>query len=346
MPNELLIPKNYQPFLNVQQTEQAIKLVKDTFQERLSTALCLRRVTAPLFVLKGTGINDDLNGTERKVTFPVKDMSEAPAEVVNSLAKWKRLALAEYDIHEGYGLYTDMNAIRPDEDLDNIHSLYVDQWDWEKNISIKNRSLDTLKSTVEKIYDVLKQTEYAVYEYYPDIKPVLPEKITFIHSEDLLADYPDLSPKDREAAVTKEYGAVFVIGIGGNLANGEPHDGRAPDYDDWVSPTTTGHKGLNGDILLWNPILKISFEISSMGIRVDKKALLEQLKIAGAENRLEYYFHKKLVNEEIPLSIGGGIGQSRLCMFFLRKAHIGEIQTSIWPEDMKKECKSSNIFLL
>ncbi|NBC83858.1 MAG: aspartate--ammonia ligase [Bacteroidetes bacterium] len=346
MAKNLIIPDDYKNLLNVHETEQAIKLIKDTFQDNLSSSLRLRRVTAPLFVLKGTGINDDLNGVERKVTFPIKDLNEADAEVVNSLAKWKRMALAEYDIPQGYGLYTDMNAIRPDEELDNIHSLYVDQWDWELNISPQQRNLAFLKSIVEELYEVLKRTEFVIYEHYPELTPILPDSIKFIHSEDLLADYPDLSPKEREAAVVKEHGAVFVIGIGGKLANAEPHDGRAPDYDDWSTTTTPGHKGLNGDILLWNPILKIAFEISSMGIRVDREALLEQLNISGAEERKAYMFHKKLLNEDLPLSLGGGIGQSRLCMYFLRKAHIGEIQTSIWTEEMINTCKQKGIFLL
>lgn len=338
--------KNYISLLDLKQTELAIKLVKDTFQDNLSSELKLRRVTAPLFVLKGTGINDDLNGVERKVTFPIKDLNGCEAEVVNSLAKWKRLALADYGLQHDYGIYTDMNAIRPDEELDNLHSLYVDQWDWEKVISPAQRNVKYLKFIVRKIYEVLKRTEFVVYENYPQIKPILPDEITFIHSEDLLDLYPNLSPKARETAYVKEKGAIFVIGIGGELANGEPHDGRAPDYDDWISPTIDGKKGLNGDIILWNPVLEIAFEISSMGIRVNKETLTEQLKITKNTDRSELFFHKRLLNGELPESIGGGIGQSRLCMYFLRKAHIGEIQSGIWPTEMIEDCKKSGIILV
>lgn len=330
-------PKNYSSLLDAQQTEHAIKLIKDTFEQNLSVGLCLRRVTAPLFVLKGTGINDDLNGTERKVTFPVKALNDQQAEVVNSLAKWKRMALAKYDMKPGYGVLTDMNAIRPDEDLDNIHSLYVDQWDWERTISAEDRNISFLRLMVKRIYDVLKHTEYVVSEDYPQIKPILPEKITFITSEELLQKYPNLTAKQREYEITKECGAVFLIGIGDELSNGEKHDGRAPDYDDW---------SLNGDILLWNPVLENSFEISSMGIRVDAKAMEYQLAKAHAEERKTLLFHSKLLNGELPLSIGGGIGQSRLCMFFLRKAHIGEVQSSLWGEEVVEECKKNNIFLI
>ncbi len=337
MTDKLFIPKNYTPVLDLQQTELAIKLIKDNFEKSLSVGLCLRRVTAPLFVLKGTGINDDLNGTERKVTFPVKDLNDQQAEVVNSLAKWKRMALAKYNIKPGHGVLTDMNAIRPDEELDNIHSLYVDQWDWERTIAPEERDLSFLRLIVKRIYDVLKHTEYLVSEEYPQIQQILPEKITFITSEELLQKYPNLTPKERENAATKEFGAVFLIGIGDELTNGQKHDGRAPDYDDW---------SLNGDILLWNPVLESSFEISSMGIRVDAKAMEYQLKKAGAENRKELMFHKMLLNCELPLSIGGGIGQSRLCMFFLRKAHIGEVQSSLWPQEMVETCAKNNIPLI
>lgn len=285
MANSLFIPKNYQSPLNLKQTEQAIKLIKDTFEHNLTAELRLRRVTAPLFVLKGTGINDDLNGTERKVTFPIKGLNDQQAEVVNSLAKWKRLALAEYEIPPGYGILTDMNAIRPDEDLDNIHSLYVDQWDWERTMKENERDLDFLKYIVKKIYEVLKRTEFIISEEYPQIIPVLPEEITFFHAEELLQMYPDKTPKERETIVTKQYKAVFVIGIGHELANGEKHDGRAPDYDDWSTPTGNGNVGLNGDILLWNPILESAFEISSMGIRVNPEAMNYQLQKAHAEDR-------------------------------------------------------------
>jgi len=342
----LMLPKNYTCSLDLKQTEKAIKLVKDTFQENLSSEFKLRRVTAPLFVLKGTGVNDDLNGVERKVTFPVKQLDDREAEVVNSLAKWKRMALADYDIEESFGIYTDMNAIRPDEDLDNLHSLYVDQWDWELVISEKERNLEYLKKVVNKIFEVLKRTEFVVYENYPEFVPSLPKEIKFIHSEELLEMYPKLTPKERETEITKEYGAVFIIGIGGVLADGKPHDGRAPDYDDWTSLTEKEYRGLNGDILLWHPVLGIAFEISSMGIRVDREVLLKQLEISGAKDRKELIFHKRLLNDELPLSVGGGIGQSRLCMYFLRKAHIGEIQSGIWPQEMIDECKNHGIVLI
>jgi aspartate--ammonia ligase len=346
MSENLFIPKDYSPLLDLKQTEHAIKTVKDGFQTALSTELQLRRVTAPLFVLKGTGINDDLNGIERPVSFPIKDMGDATAEVVHSLAKWKRMMLADYGIENGYGLYTDMNAIRPDETLDNIHSLYVDQWDWERKIEKENYNLDFLKYIVRKIYEVMKRTEFIVFERYPQIRPILPHDITFIHTEDLQEQYPDLSPREREDQAAKEYGAIFLIGIGSVLKNGEKHDGRAADYDDWSTPTGNGHKGLNGDIIVWNPILERAFEISSMGIRVSPDALKHQLALEGQEERLELYFHQRLLNSDLPLSIGGGIGQSRLCMFFLRKAHIGEIQAGIWPEQMVKNCKENNIILV
>ena len=319
-------------------TEQGIKLIKDFFQENLSTELRLRRVTAPLFVLQGLGINDDLNGVERPVTFPIKDLGDQKAEVVHSLAKWKRLTLAEYNVKPGYGVYTDMNAIRADEELDNLHSLYVDQWDWEAVVTKEQRNVAFLKSIVERIYAAIRRTEYLVCETYENIKSFLPEQIHFIHSEDLLQMYPDLSPKEREDAICKKYGAVFIIGIGGKLSNGEKHDGRAPDYDDWSTVAENGKEGLNGDILIWYPVLERSFELSSMGIRVDKESLLRQLKIEGKEDREQLYFHRRLLADELPLSIGGGIGQSRLCMVLLHKAHIGEIQASIWPEEMRREC--------
>jgi aspartate--ammonia ligase len=297
-------------------------------------------------VLKGTGINDDLNGIERPVTFAVKEMNDAKAEVVHSLAKWKRLMLAHYGIPVGYGIYTDMNAIRPDEELSNIHSLYVDQWDWEKVITAKQRDIEYLKKVVNQIYAVLLRTEFVVYENYPTIKPVLPEEITFIYSEELVQRYPKLTPKEREHEITKAFGAVFIIGIGGKLSNGMEHDGRAPDYDDWTTPNSGGYKGLNGDILIWNPVLQQSLELSSMGIRVDKAAMLRQLELAGANDRKELLFHKKLLKDELPLSIGGGIGQSRLCMYFLRKAHIGEVQASLWPEEMIQQCAEHNIYMV
>lgn len=343
---KLFIPKNYQPVLNLKQTEKAIKLVKDSFQEDLSAELRLRRVTAPLFVMQGTGINDDLNGIERPVSFPVKELDDKKAEVVQSLAKWKRMSLADLEIEEGYGLYTDMNAIRPDEELDNIHSLYVDQWDWERVINQDERNLDFLKKIVRKIYTVLLRTEFTVFEHYPQIKPILPEEITFIHAEELEAQYPVLTPKERELKAAKQYGAIFIIGIGGVMPGGEKHDGRAPDYDDWTTETINGFKGLNGDIVIWNPVLESAFEISSMGIRVDEGALLHQLAITGTEERKNLYWHSRLLNGELPLSIGGGIGQSRLCMYFLRKAHIGEIQSSIWPDEMIKTCAENQIHII
>ncbi len=344
--SNLIKPKGYSPLLDMKQTEQGIKLIKDFFQQNLSTELRLRRVTAPLFVLQGLGINDDLNGVERAVTFPVKDLGDAKAEVVHSLAKWKRLTLAEYEIEPGYGIYTDMNAIRADEELDNLHSLYVDQWDWEAVITPAQRNLDFLKSVVTRIYSAILRTEYLTCETYPQLKPFLPTDIHFIHSEDLLQMYPDLNAKEREDAITKQYGAVFIIGIGGKLSNGEKHDGRAPDYDDWSTENADGKSGLNGDILIWNPVLGRSFELSSMGIRVDKAALNRQLALTGEEARKELYFHQQLLNDKLPLSIGGGIGQSRLCMVLLHKAHIGEIQASIWSDAMRKECEAAGMPLI
>ncbi len=344
--SKLIKPDNYKSLLDMRQTEQGIKLIKDFFQTNLSTELRLTRVTAPLFVLKGLGINDDLNGVERPVTFPIKDLGDAKAEVVHSLAKWKRLTLADYAIEPGYGVYADMNAIRADEELDNLHSLYVDQWDWEAAMTREQRNLDFLKTTVRRIYSAIKRTEFLVYERYPGIKPFLPEDIYFIHSEDLLQMYPDKSAKERENLICRKFGAVFIIGIGAKLSNGEPHDGRAPDYDDWTSMNSDGRHGLNGDILIWYPVLNRAVELSSMGIRVDKEALLRQLEITGQQKRKDLYFHKKLLNGELPLSIGGGIGQSRLCMILLHKAHLGEIQASIWPEEMIDECAALGITLI
>ena len=344
--SKLIKPSHYESLLDRRQTEQGIKLIKEFFQQNFSTELRLRRVTAPLFVLKGLGINDDLNGVERAVAFPIKDLGDAQAEVVHSLAKWKRLTLAEYQLPPGYGIYTDMNAIRADEELDNLHSLYVDQWDWEMVIQKENRTLAFLKDIVERIYASIRRTEYLTCETYPQLKPFLPEKIHFIHAEELLSMYPDKTPKEREEAICKACGAVFVTGIGGELSNGEKHDGRAPDYDDWSTVAEDGRKGLNGDILIWNPVLECSFELSSMGIRVDKESLLRQLKTEHEEQRSQLYFHQRLLNDELPLSIGGGIGQSRLCMILLHKAHIGEIQASIWPDDMRRECSRLGIRLI
>lgn len=344
--SKLIKPEGYKPLLDMKQTEQGIKLIKEFFQQNISTELRLRRVTAPLFVLKGLGINDDLNGVERAVTFPIKDLGDARAEVVHSLAKWKRLSLAEYEVEPGYGIYTDMNAIRADEELDNLHSLYVDQWDWEAVITDEQRTAGYLRDVVERIYAAIRRTEYLTCETYPQIKPFLPEKITFVHSEELLQMYPDLTPKEREDAICKKYGAVFIIGIGADLSNGEKHDGRAPDYDDWSTVAEDGRQGLNGDILIWYPVLGRSFELSSMGIRVNKESLVRQLTLTGKEDRQSLYFHQKLLNDELPLCIGGGIGQSRLCMVLLQKAHIGEIQASIWPEEMRKECKDWGMQLI
>lgn len=342
----LIKPSSYKPLLDLKQTELAIKQVKDFFQLNLSAELRLRRVTAPLFVLKGTGINDDLNGTERPVSFPIKDMQEQQAEVVHSLAKWKRLMLADLNIEHGFGIYTDMNAIRPDEEMGNIHSLYVDQWDWERVMSKEERNIDFLKNIVSRIYGAILRTEYLVCEMYPEIKPYLPQEITFIHTEELLQLYPNLSPKERENKIVEKHKAVFIVGVGGLLANGEKHDGRAPDYDDWSTKTENGFAGLNGDIMVWNPVLNQALELSSMGIRVDKEALLRQLKMTNQEARLDLYFHKRLVEDTLPLSIGGGIGQSRLCMFLLRKAHVGEIQASLWPDQHRKDCAFSGITLI
>ena len=342
----LIIPEHYKPLMSMRQTEQGIKLIKEFFQQNLSTGLQLRRVTAPLFVLKGMGINDDLNRVERAVTFPIKDLGEAKAEVVHSLAKWKRLTLAEYDIKPGYGIYTDMNAIRADESLGNLHSLYVDQWDWERTITADDRNIAFLKRIVRKIYSAMLRTEYLINETYPQLEPFLAREVYFIHSEELRRLYPDKSPKEREDAITREYGAVFIMGIGGKLGDGEPHDLRAPDYDDWSTPNEDGFLGLNGDLLVWNPILCRAMELSSMGIRVDKEALERQLKQQGKEERKKLYFHQLLLNGTLQLSIGGGIGQSRLCMILLHKAHIGETQSSIWPVNMRQECKEAGMTLI
>lgn len=342
----LIKPKQYHALLDLPQTEMGIKQIKEFFQQNLSSELRLRRVTAPLFVLQGMGINDDLNGVERAVTFPIKDMGDVKAEIVHSLAKWKRLTLADYGIPEGFGIYTDMNAIRADEQLGNLHSLYVDQWDWEMVMSPEKRDLDFLKKVVKRIYGTLVRTEYCVYEMFPSICPILAEEVTFIHSEELFRMYPDLTAKERENKVAKEYGTVFIIGIGNSLSNGEPHDGRAPDYDDWVTKSENGYKGLNGDLIVWNPVLECAMELSSMGIRVNKESLIKQLQLSGQESKKDLYFHKRLLNGELPQSIGGGIGQSRLCMFYLRKAHIGEIQAGIWPDQMRIEAEQLGMPLI
>ncbi len=343
----IIKPKNYSDILGgTEMTEKAIKMVKDMFQSNLSAQLTLLRVTAPMVVLKGSGLNDDLNGTERPVTFPIKDLGDAPAEVVHSLAKWKRAKLARLASAPGRGIYTDMNALRPDEELDNIHSIYVDQWDWERVINPEDRNIAYLKKIVRRIYESIKVTENRLYVEFSQLKPILPEQIHFISAEELLKLYPDLTPKQREDKIAKQYGAVFIMGIGAKLSNGESHDGRAADYDDWSTPNEEGFEGLNGDLVVWNDLLGRAFELSSMGIRVDEKALEKQLSIRGEEHKAELPFHSSLLSGELPLTIGGGIGQSRLCMFLLRKAHIGEIQCGIWPESMIEECSEAGINLV
>ncbi|MBN1782824.1 aspartate--ammonia ligase [bacterium] len=343
---DLLIPDGYRSVLNLRETEEAIKFVKDTFEHRLADALNLMRVSAPLVVLRQSGINDYLNGVEQPAGFIVKEMNER-GEVVQSLAKWKRKALADYGFQPGEGLYTDMNAIRPDEDLDNLHSVYVDQWDWERVIDREDRSVSFLKNIVQTIYQTIRSVEKDVCSHYPKLDgSVLPEELFFIHSEELESLYPDLAPGERENRICREKGAVFIIGLGANLKNGKPHDGRASDYDDWTTVSELNRPGLNGDIIVWNPLLDRAFELSSMGIRVDKAALMKQLEIRDEMFKIDLDFHQRLLNDQLPLSIGGGIGQSRLCMYFLRKAHVGEVQVSIWPESMKACCQQNHIFLL
>jgi aspartate--ammonia ligase len=333
------------PLLNLRQTERAIRIIKEYFQINLAESLNLSRVSAPLFVLAGTGINDDLNGIERPISFPIKALHDSRAEIVQSLAKWKRMALADYGFNPGEGLYTDMNAIRPDETLDEIHSIYVDQWDWERVMKDGERNLTFLRWVVEQIYGVIRRTEQHIAETYAQIEPCLPATIQFVQSEDLENRWPGLTPRERENHIARETGAVFIIGIGAKLAGGEPHDGRAPDYDDWSSPTEAG-RGLNGDIFVWNPVLGRAFELSSMGIRVNPESLKRQLEIAGFQQRANLLFHKRLLAGELPQTIGGGIGQSRLCMLFLRKCHIGEVQSSIWPQNMRDQLREQNILLL
>jgi len=335
--SKLIIPKGYTPVIDYMESQRAIKKIKDFFQQELAYGLSLRRVSAPLFVLPESGLNDNLNGIERTVGFTLIDMDEARVEVVQSLAKWKRMALGKYNIQPEHGIYTDMNAIRRDEELDNLHSIYVDQWDWEKVITTEQRTDAYLEKTVTTIYNAIKNLGDYVNRLYRDIQTELPNEIYFITSQELEDRWPDKTPKEREHLITEEQKAVFIKKIGGVLKSGEKHDGRAPDYDDWE---------LNGDILLWDEILGISFEISSMGVRVDKESMERQLNLANAEDRKDLSFHKAILNNELPYSIGGGIGQSRLCMFFLRKAHIGEVQVSVWPDDMIKTCKENNIFLL
>lgn len=333
---KLMLPKNYKPLLSLRETEVAIKKVKDYFEKDLALKLGLIRVSAPLFVEDKSGMNDTLNGTERPVAFDIKDTG-ATMEIVHSLAKWKRDALGRYGFSRGEGLYTDMNAIRRDEDLDNIHSVFVDQWDWEKVIDKADRNTQTLKDTVKAVYSALKSTEEYIAREYDFVHRFLPDDIFFITTQELLDKYPNLTSKEREKAIAKEYGAVFIMQIGGTLSNGQLHDGRAPDYDDW---------SLNGDIIVYYPVLDIALELSSMGIRVDEDALLKQLKERNALERRSLPFHKALLEGKLPYTIGGGIGQSRMCMFFLCKAHIGEVQSSYWPEEMVKECKDNGVELL
>jgi aspartate--ammonia ligase len=336
----------YKSILDRRDTEKAIDFIKTFFPNALSEKLNLLKLSCPLVIVDGTGINDDLNGIERPVRFPVKNLHDANAVVVQSLAKWKRWQLAELEAKVGEGIITDMRALRPDEDYSAIHSIYVDQWDWEKCINIRDRNSKYLKEAVKSIYNCLKETEALVHKTFKEITPILPDEITFVHAEELLQQYPTLTPKQREQKITKKYGAVFLIGIGGQLSHGEPHDGRAPDYDDWSSPNEDGYTGLNGDILVWNPILESSFELSSMGIRVDAATLQTQLEMAKAEDRKGLMFHKKLLNNELPESIGGGIGQSRTCMFLLRKTHIGEVQAGVWPMEEIKKCREAGIYLM
>jgi len=349
---QTFIPKGYKSPLDVWQTEQGIKFIKDTFQVALSSELKLRRITAPLFLQEGTGLNDNLNGIEAPVSFKAKEDGGKKAEIVQSLAKWKRFALWRHNFKPGIGVYTDMNAIRPDEVTDNIHSLYVDQWDWEKVIKPSERTVDTLYKCVRHIYSAVRRTQFLVSERFPQLDAFLPEDITFLHAQDLLDMYPEMTVKERETAAAKKYGAIFVRGIGGVLSDGKIHDGRSPDYDDWS--TETGDKsaikgaplyGLNGDIIVWNPVLESAFEISSMGIRVDPVSLERQLKIRGSEDRKKLYFHKLLLDGSLPQTMGGGIGQSRLCMLLLKKCHIGEVQSSMWPEEALKTCEDKGVFI-
>ena len=334
---KFIIPKDYHSELNLHDTQIAIKTVKDFFQNLLSQRLNLSRVSAPLFVDPDSGLNDNLNGVERPVTFDIKEQNGREAEVVQSLAKWKRYALKKYGFSYGEGLYTDMNAIRRDETTDNIHSIFVDQWDWEKIIKKDERTIATLMDTVKIVYKCLRKTEKYMAIQYDYIEEILPHDIFFVTTQELADMFPDNTPKEREYYIAKAKGAVCIMKIGDVLENGERHDGRAPDYDDW---------SLNADIVVYYPVLDIALELSSMGIRVDKKALLSQLKKAGCEERKELPFQKAIINEELPYTIGGGIGQSRICMFFLRKAHIGEVQSSLWPEDMVAQCEEHGIQLL
>ncbi|KEO74186.1 aspartate--ammonia ligase [Anditalea andensis] len=336
----------YKSILDRLETESALEFIKYHFPKILGNKLDLSKISSPLAIMDGTGINDDLNGIERPVNFPIKNQQDKKAVVIHSLAKWKRWQLKELDIPAGKGIITDMRALRPDEDYTPIHSLYVDQWDWEKHILPSHRNLTFLKDTVTRVYAALKETEMMIHDTFKALHPVLPEAITFIQTEDLLAQYPDLTPKEREQKVAERYGAVFLIGIGAKLSNGEAHDSRASDYDDWSSSTEEGYFGINGDILLWNPVLNQSFEISSMGVRVDAASLAHQMKISYTEQRKKLFFHKNLLEGKLPESIGGGIGQSRVCMFLLKKTHIGEVQAGIWPEEIIHSCKDLGINLM
>lgn len=333
----LILPKNYDPVLTIRQTQEAIKFIRDLFQKEFGREMNLERVSAPLFVQKSSGLNDNLSGVERPVRFDIKDIQREDIEVVQSLAKWKRLALKRYDYEPGEGLYTNMNAIRRDEDLDNLHSVYVDQWDWEKVIKKEDRNKETLRNTVKTIFKVIKHMEHAVWYKYPESVNKLADDIFFITSQELLDMYPDKSPKERENLITKKKGCVFIEEIGDKLSNGKPHDGRAPDYDDWR---------LNGDILFWFEPLNCALEISSMGIRVDEKSLEDQLEKANCQNRKSLDYHSKLLNGDLPYTIGGGVGQSRLCMLLLKRAHVGEVQASIWPDEMIRECQENKMYLL
>lgn len=333
----IIIPENYDPHLTIRQTQEAIKYIRDTFQKEFGREMNLERISAPLFVEKSSGLNDNLSGVERPVAFDIAGIPNEEVEVVQSLAKWKRMALKKYEFGIGEGLYTNMNAIRRDEELDNLHSCYVDQWDWEKVIAKEERNLDTLMDTVRHIFKIIKHMQHEVWYKYPQAVKHLPKDIYFITAQELEDLYPGKTPKERENLITKEHGCVFLMQIGDKLASGEPHDGRAPDYDDW---------SLNGDILFWFENLNCALEISSMGIRVDEKALDEQLKKAGCEDRRSLPYHQMLLNGQLPYTIGGGIGQSRLCMLLLDRAHVGEVQASIWPEEMREECAKHKIFLL
>ena len=339
----MYFPDDYKPLLDQHETEKAIKDAKDTFERSLSGALRLSRVTSPIFVPSGSGINDDLNGVENPVRFSVKNLDGERMEIIQSLAKWKRMALADYHVRPGRGIYTDMNAIRPDDDIDAIHSIYVDQWDWEKVMDDDERNLDYLKTVVCDIYSAIKRTAFLLEEDYPVLHDTLPEKITFVHTEEAAREFPNLTPQERERELAKRYGAIFLIGIGyGN----PPHSGRAPDYDDWSTETENGYHGLNGDIIVWDTVRSDSLELSSMGIRVSKDSLLRQLDIRGCMERKNLYWHKRLLNGEYPQTIGGGIGQSRLCMFLLHKAHVGEVQASVWQKEARMEAAAKGFALL